>query len=155
MMNDSPYVLQRDPEDTFDQVLRTELFWQASPDLTEHLMALASQEFEPEPDRPQPWYITLVTVLTILAMLLSLGVAWQFYGAVSAELGLTSLWASLQTSVATWLTWLYAELPAAYTLVEAIKIIHDQLHWLIIALVLWLTLDGASPRVTLQQKQLS
>jgi hypothetical protein len=53
------------------------------------------------------------------------------------------------------LEWLYAQVPALSTVVEVLGSVRDQLHWLLAALVLWLALDGWSPRAEMPQQQAS
>lgn len=165
-MNETLHNIERDPDDTFDQVLRAELFWQAPPDLTSRVLACipgaaastALPDTAPacEEARPQTWYTVLVTILTALAVGLSLAVAWQFYTIVGTELGLSALWSDLQLMVNTWFAQLASEWPIVHALVDLVTIIRNQLHWLLIAIVLWLALDGGSPpRVALQQQQAS
>jgi hypothetical protein len=163
MHNETDQILQhdeRDPEDSFDRVLRSELSWQASPDLTASLLALVPAEAQmlahpdqpPAPARPRTWYTTLVTILTMLAVSLSLAVAWQYMLLVGAELGLASIISQVQALPATLLGWLYAELPAARALVEFLGAAQAYLHWLLVAIVLWLAVDARAPGATLQQQ---
>jgi F0F1-type ATP synthase assembly protein I len=167
-MKHEPVTTQHDPHDTLDPVLCTELFWQAPPELTHKLLelipgtpadnTLPEATFVPPPAapaRPSTWYVVLVSILTSVAVALSLMVTWRFYGIVSAELGLLAWWDNVNMMLSAWLNWLYTELPATHYLVEALKQVHAQLHWLLIAVVLWLALDGATPRGTLQQQQAS
>ncbi len=162
MIPHTEHSLPHDPPDSFDRVLCKELFWEASPELTHCLLALATQAAVPEgllsrgqvpmaPLRPRLWYTTLVTVLTALAVSLSLAVAWQMYGMIGAELGLPDMWLALQSFAAGELARLYSELPMMRSLIALVGSVRDQLHWILIAIVLWLALDGWSPRVTLQQ----
>lgn len=108
---------------------------------------------EAAPDTPRTWYTTLVAVLTTLVLGLSLALAWRLYGIVGAELGLVSLWQSVAMLPDMLWTWVYTQLPAARPAAAAFAIVRDQLHWLFIAVVLWLALDGWSPRVALQRQQ--
>jgi hypothetical protein len=96
-----------------------------------------------------------VSLLTSVAVALSLVVTWRFYGIVSTELGLIAWWNNIQLMFTGWLDWLYAVLPGSHYVVELFKQVHAQLHWLLIAVVLWLALDGATPRNTLHQQQAS
>jgi hypothetical protein len=157
--------LHRDPEDTLDQLLRTELCWQAPPELSERLRMLAAEATQCEvvyrqepvlamPVGPRPWLKMLVAVLTIVAMTLSLVVAWYFYGALSVELGLDELWRQAQLLPEQWLAQAYTQMPALRTVVTVLGNVRDQLHWLLIAIVLWLALDGWSPR-SFQQRRVS
>lgn len=164
MNNQTDQILQhdeRDPEDSFDRVLRSELAWQASPELTACLLELvpagaqmlAYPEHPPAPARPRTWYTTLVTILTMLAVSLSLAVAWQYLLLVGAELGLAGIVSQAQALPGTLLGWLYAELPAARSLVELLSTAQAYLHWLLIAIVLWLAVDARAPAgATLQQQ---
>lgn len=156
--------IQRDPEDSLDRVLCSHLFWQAPPELTNCLLDLVQRsmispiasppaEILLAPVRPRTWYTTLVTLLTVLAVGVSLTVAWQIYGILGSELGLESLWLQLQTLSASGLAWLYDQLPIARSIVGVLQSLYDQLHWLLIAIVLWLALDGWKPDVAIHQQQ--
>jgi hypothetical protein len=145
----------RDPEDTFDRVLRSELLCQAPPELTARLLDLVPGAQPAAAPRPQRWYTILVTVLTVLAVLVSLAVSWQFYGVLSAEFGLVSFWQQVQTLPLAGLEWLYTQVPALSTVADLLGGVRDQLHWLLAALVLWLALDGWTPRAEMAQQQAS
>ncbi len=163
-MNELDHVIQRDPDDKLDTVLRAELRWEASAELTSRLLALVPGApvlshsvvqpavVRPRP-RPQPWYTWLVMVLTAMAIGLSFAVAWQFYSAVGAELGLAAMWSQLQAAPAIGLQRLYETFPVTRYAVALLIGIRDQLHWLLLAAVLWLALDGWSPGFALRRQQ--
>ncbi len=155
-------------EDSFDRVLRNELSWQAPPELTDCLLAAVqshcaamaetpdttpAEETQSEAARPQPWYLMLVTVLTTVAVGLSLIVAWQFYGTLGVELGLSAAWQQAQTSLTHALTWLSSNVPFMDVMLDLLGGVRNQLHWVLIAIVLWLALDGWSPRTATHQQQ--
>lgn len=162
-MNDVEQLMQRDPDDSFDRVLRTELRWEAPAELTSQLLALVpgapalspAHQATPTPPRPRPqlWYTWLVMVLTAMAVGLSFAVAWQFYSAVGSELGLAAMWSQLQAAPALGLQRLYETLPATQYVVALLLGVRDQLHWLLLAVVLWLALDGWSPNISLRRPQ--
>jgi hypothetical protein len=154
----------REPEDALDQILCTELAWQAPPELTNRLLSVVQQAVsEPvaavaqpqQPARPQTWYTVLVSILTALAMTLSLLVAWQFYGALGAELGIAEWWAQVQQLPAAGLAWLDTHLPALRIVVDMLGSSQEYVQWLLAAIVLWLALDGWSPGNQPQQQQAS
>jgi hypothetical protein len=93
----------------------------------------------------------LVLVLTAVAIGLSLAVAWQFYSAVGAELGLGAMLAQLGEAPGIGLQRLYDALPASRQFVAIVVAVRDQLHWLLLAVVLWLALDGWQPRRVAQR----
>lgn len=148
-MNTTPHEPTRDPEDGLDALLRAELRWEAPPELTARLLSLvpAVSLLGNLPARPKPWYSTLVFVLTAIAVGLSLAVAWQVYGALGAELGLTAVFEQLRLAPLIGLQRLYETLPASRQAVEVVVAVRDQLHWLLLAMVLWLALDGWQPRL--------
>jgi hypothetical protein len=148
-MNTLPELPPREPEDTLDQILRQELRWEVSPLLTAQLLALvpgAPMLALSPPARPKSWYSLLVLVLTAVAIGLSLAVAWQFYSLVGAELGLGAMLAELQAAPAIGLQRLYDALPISRQFVGLLVAVRNQLHWLLLAVVLWLALDGWQPR---------
>jgi hypothetical protein len=148
-MNTTPHEPARDPEDGLDALLRAELRWEAPPELTARLLSLVPGMplLGSLPARPKPWYSTLVLVLTAIAVGLSLAVAWQVYGALGAELGLTAVFEQLRLAPLIGLQRLYEALPASRQAVEVLVAVRDQLHWLLLAMVLWLALDGWQPRL--------
>lgn len=144
--------LPRDPEDAFDAVLRNELRWQPGPDLTARLLALAAAPLAPPRPQPKRWYTNLVLVLTVMAMAVSFAVAWQFYGALTTELGLAGAWQQLQLALANGLQQVYATLPPLRYVIMLLDGVREQLHWLLLAVVLWLALDGWTPRLSLRRQ---
>lgn len=149
-MNDNPEQLTREPDDSLDLILRHELCWQAPDELTARLLALIpGAPVIPAivTARPKSWYSLLVLVLTAVAIGLSLAVAWQFYSLVGVELGLGAMIEQLQAAPAVGLQRLYEALPGSRNVVAVVVAIRDQLHWLLLAIVLWLALDGWQPRL--------
>ncbi|RRR69800.1 MAG: anti-sigma factor [Candidatus Viridilinea halotolerans] len=147
-MNPNPQEPTRAPDDGFDALLRQELRWEPPPELTLRLLNLvpgAPLLAALPPPRPKPWYSTLVLVLTAIAIGLSLAVAWQVYGLLGAELGLTAVFEQLRHAPLIGLQRLYEALPMSRYVVEILVAVRDQLHWLLLALVLWLAFDGAQP----------
>jgi hypothetical protein len=144
---------QHDPahDDRLDAILRTELRWEAPPDLTTRLLNLvpggALFGLIPEPAKPKQWYSTLVLVLTAVAVGLSLAVAWRFYSLVGAELGLGVMLVQLREAPALGLQQLYESLPASRQVVALLVAVRDQLHWLLLAVVLWLAFDNGQQRM--------
>jgi hypothetical protein len=148
-MNTTPQEPARDPEDGLDALLRAELRWEAPPELTARLLSLVPGVplLGTLSARPQPWYSTLVLVLTAIAVGLSLAVAWQVYGVLGAELGLTAVFEQLRLAPLIGLQRLYETLPVSRQAVAVLVAVRDQLHWLLLALVLWLALDGWQPQL--------
>ncbi len=148
-MNNAPEQFTRDPEDRLDAVLRQELRWEAPPELTLRLLGLipGTPLLAVPPPRPKTWYSMAVLVLTAMALGLSLAVAWQVLGSVSAELGFAGVLEQLRHAPALGLQRLYEALPASRQAVAVLVAIRDQLHWLLLAIVLWLALDGWQPRM--------
>lgn len=153
---------------TLEDVVRAECRWEAPPALTASLLNLVQQAStlgvqavdmldmpdtpEPaRPSRPHAWYRLTVLVLTIMTMAVSLAFAWQFYGLLGAELGLLALWQQVQPLPAQMLAWLYATLPASEGALSLLATIRDQVHWLLVAVVIWLALDGAAPDFSARQ----
>lgn len=141
---------ERDPDDALDKLLRQELRWDAPPDLTSRLLGLIPSSplfaITTTRPRPQPWYSMLVLVLTAMVVGLSLAIAWQVVGSISAELGLLAVLDQLRVAPAIGLQRLYEALPVSRQVVAVLAAVQDQLHWLLLAIVLWLALDGWQPR---------
>ncbi|MFV9504434.1 MAG: anti-sigma factor [Oscillochloridaceae bacterium umkhey_bin13] len=145
----SPHVEPtRDPEDALDALLRPELCCEAPPELTARLLALIpGAPLLVAVSRPKPWYSLLVLILTAVALGVSFAVAWQMYGLVGAELGLAGVIEQLRYLPLIGLQQLYATLPASRQAIEILVAVRDQIQWLLLALVLWLALDGWQPRL--------
>lgn len=154
-MNDDEKLIVREPDDSLDQILRQELRWEAPPELTMRLIGLipgaALVGIPATPARPQSWYSMLVLVLTAVAVGLSLAVAWQLYSTVGAELGFGAVLTQIQQAPGIGLQRLYDALPISRDIVALLVAVRDQLHWLLLAVVLWLALDGWQPRVSLRR----
>ena len=142
--------LTRDPDDGLDSLLRHELRWEAPPELTARLLNLipGAPALAMAAPRPKSWYSLVVLVLTAVAIGLSLAVAWQVYSAVGAELGLAAVLEQLRYAPAIGLQRLYEALPASRQAVAVVVAVRDQLHCLLLAIVLWLALDGWQPRLS-------
>ncbi len=156
-MHNSDELIQHNADDTFEQVLRSEMRWEAPPELTNRLLGLVpgAVGVAVMPARPKPWYMVLVISLTAMIIGLSLAIAWQFYGLLGTQLGLADWWQQLQIAPDLGLRWLYAELPATRYVVAVLSSVRDQLHWLLLAVVLWLALDGWSPNIQLRRQTTS
>lgn len=148
-MNDNRDKQTRARDDSLDQLLRQELRWEAPPELTLRLLGLipGGAAIAVLPPRPKSWYSLVVLVLTAAAVGISLAVAWQIYGALGTELGLGGVLAQLWDAPGIGLQRLYEALPASRSVVALIVAVRDQLHWLLLAIVLWLALDGWQPRL--------
>ncbi|MEI6180447.1 MAG: anti-sigma factor, partial [Chloroflexales bacterium] len=129
--------------------LRHELHWEAPPELTACLLGLipgATGFVVSPPPRPKSWYSLLVLALTAVAIGLSLAVAWQLYNTVGIEFGFAASLEQLRNAPLLGLQRLDEALPASRPAVAVLIALRDQLHWLLLALVLWLALDGWQPQ---------
>lgn len=155
-MSDAPELITRDPDDSFDMLLRQELRWTAPPELTARLLGLVPGApllgVVAARPRPKSWYSMLVLVLTAVSIGLSLAVAWQVFGVLSAELGFAAALEQLRYAPAIGLQRLYDALPASRQVVSMLVAVRDQLHWLLLAVVLWLALDGWQPRLMVRRQ---
>lgn len=155
-MNDTPDQHTREPDDRLDTLLRQELRWEVPPEVTARLLGLVPGAVllgvVPPPARPRPWYSMLILVLTAAAIGLSLAVAWQIFGALTAEFGLASFVEQLRYAPALALDRLYEALPASRQAVSIAVAVREQLHWLLLAIVLWLALDGWQPRLSARRQ---
>ena len=146
-MSDQPQT--RSAADQLDLVLCHELHWEAPPELTACLLGLipgATSFAVSPPPRPKSWYSLLVLALTAVAIGLSLAVAWQLYNTVGTEFGLAASFEQLRNAPLLGLQRLDEALPASRPAVAVLVALRDQLHWLLLALVLWLALDGWQPQ---------
>lgn len=154
-------------EERINQVLREELSWQAPSELSNQLLALAQaqatpapvnvtqQSLQPAPAGPSRWYTVLVTVLTVLALISSLFIASEWYSIIEAQFGLNAFWSTLWALPDMVFGWLYTQLPFTEVMVNALSSVQQQVHWLLVALVLWLALDGWTPGRPLRRQQTS
>ena len=78
--------------------------------------------------------------------------AWQFYSVVGAELGIEEMLAQIQAAPAIGIQRLYDALPISRQFVGVLIIVRNQLHWLLLAVVLWLALDGWQPHRLTQRR---
>jgi len=84
-------------------------------------------------------------LLTIAITTLSLAIAWWFYGTISAELGLNVLVEQLRSIPELLLQQLYLAFPMLRQLVDLLVSVQNQLHWLLLAMILWLAADSWQP----------
>jgi hypothetical protein len=149
-MSDAPDRFTRDPDDGLDVLLRQELRWEVPPELAARLLSLVPGMpllAVPPRARPKPWYSMLVLVLTATAVGLSLALAWQLFGVLAADLGFAAVLDQLRSAPALGLDRLYETLPASRQVVAVLVAVRDQLHWLLLAMILWLALDGWQPQL--------
>lgn len=148
-MHVTPPDPEREPDDTLDRLLRVELHWEAPPDLTVRLLSLipdSSQPYvQPVQSTPKRWYNRLMLLLTIAITTLSLAIAWWVYGTISAELGLAVLIEQLRSIPLLLLQQLYLSFPMLRQFVNLLVSVQDQLHWLLLAMILWLAADSWQP----------
>jgi hypothetical protein len=150
----------RDPADRLDALLRSELRWETPPALTAQLLGLvpggaAISQYLIIPERPKRWYVWLVSILTVVAVVVSLLVAAQLYSTLGDQIGLPGLWQALADSVSNSWARLVDALPAARYLLLALAGVRNYLYWLLLVAVLWVALDGWSPRFPTLRRQVS
>lgn len=133
------------PEELLDAALRHELRWEAPPELTNRLLQLVpgTVPFVVAENPPLPRWrfylaIALIAVLTLASML---GVSY-LYQLVWFQLGAAQFVAQLEVWPARLMQTLYETMPFARELTSLIALIRTQLHWLLLALVLWIILDN-------------
>ncbi|MDN5274082.1 anti-sigma factor [Chloroflexus sp. MS-CIW-1] len=133
------------PEELLDAALRHELRWEAPPELTNRLLQLvpgtvpvAIAENPPLPRWRLYLAIALIAALTLASML---GVSY-LYQLVWFQLGAVQFVTQLEALPARLLQTLYETMPFARELTSLIALIRTQLHWLLLALVLWIILDN-------------
>ncbi|WP_322494095.1 anti-sigma factor [Chloroflexus sp.] len=138
------------PEELLDAALRHELRWEAPPELTHRLLQLVPNAApNPAPaTTPLPrWRFYLAIGLIALAVLVSTVGAAYLYQIVWFQLGAGSLIAQLEALPARLLQSLYETIPFAREFVSIAALIRDQLHWVLLALVLWILLDTWQPEL--------
>ncbi|MCS6889839.1 MAG: anti-sigma factor [Chloroflexus sp.] len=136
------------PDELLDAALRHELRWEAPPELTNRLLQLvpSASPYVVTTSVPLPrWRFYLAIALIALAVLVSIIGTTYLYQIVWFQLGAGSLIAQLEALPARLLQSLYETLPFARELVSIATLIRDQLHWLLLALVLWILLDTWQP----------
>ena len=146
--------------EALNTMLQVELRWQTPPMLTEQLLSLVAiapaeiERVQRAPfSPPKGWYITLIYLLTIIAVGISTAVVWQLFGLVIAEIGVQDIWAQLVAVPAQWLTQLTHTLPESRYLINFLLKVRDQLVWLLLAAVLWAALDTWHPHLNLRRRQ--
>ncbi len=146
---------------SLDAVLRTEMRWEPPAALTASLLAIAATapltehaSWLPAPrQRPQSWYVTLVYVLTSIAIAVSLMVAWQVVGGLLVQAGVTDVWAWLWNAPSQAMQALVQALPQARIVLAFILDMRDKLLWLLLAAVLWAAFDKWNPPTQIGRQQ--
>jgi hypothetical protein len=148
----------RRPQEALNAVLRAELQWQAPVALTAHLLALAAAgPAALMPARPQPkrWYVVVVYLLTATAIGLSLAVAWQFFGLLAAQIGLSAALAQALAVPGQWFEQIARSIPMAPSTIQFLIKAREQLLWLLLVAVLWAVVDKWNPQFSLRRSQTS
>ncbi|MEF3273838.1 MAG: anti-sigma factor [Chloroflexus sp.] len=136
------------PEELLDAVLRQELRWEAPAELTQRLLKLVpgtSPTVAPEPASLPAWRFYLAVALIAATMLISIISATYMYQIVWFQLGADYLLAQLEAMPARLLQTLYDTIPFARELISLAALLREQLHWVFLALVLWIMLDQWQP----------
>lgn len=144
------------PDDLLDAAIRHELRWEAPPELTNRLLHLvpgavptATAEISPLPR----WRLYVAIALMSLLILVSIPGASYLYQLIWFQWGFAQFIAQLEALPARLLQTFYETMPFARELVSIIALIRDQLHWLLIALVLWIILDNWQPERQLVRQE--
>jgi len=148
-----------------DGALRAELHWQVPAALATRLLALASAPAEVQPlesaarpeivahgvvrqatlshtrPRPRGWYVAAVYILTAAVIALSLLVALQLFGELTAQVSIGAALTQLYALPAQGLSYLTQTLPESRFLIDFFLRVRDQLMWLLLIAVLWAALD--------------
>lgn len=148
-MHVTPPDPEREPDDALDRLLRVELQWEAPSDLRVRLLSLIPDScqlyVQPVRSTPNRWYTRLMLLLTVAITMLSLTIAWWVYGTISAEFGLAVLIEQLRSIPLLLLQQLYLSFPILRQFVDLLVSVQDQLHWLLLAMILWLAADSWQP----------
>jgi len=102
---------------------------------------MATAEISPLPR----WRLYVAIALMSLLILVSIPSASYLYQLVWFQWGFAQFIAQLEALPARLLQTFYETMPFARELVSIIALIRDQLHWLLVALVLWIILDNWQP----------
>ncbi len=139
------------PEDLLDAALRRELRWEAPPELTERLLQLVPSS--PPVVTPLPrWRFALAIVLIGLTVLLSIVGMSYVYQVLLFQFGLEAMFSQLEAMPDRLLQMLYDTVPFTRDVISLIALARDQLHWLLLALVLWVLLDSWQPELRLSRR---
>ncbi len=168
-MSNPDEFLQQRAENAFEQALQAELYWTTPPELTTQLLALipsipVTHNFEGVMDamqlpsryrQPEPRYPTPLLIVTAMVVGISLAIAWQIYSLIGAQLGLEVWWYQIQVFPDLGIKWLYDTVPVMRYVLALFSSIRHQLHWLLMAAILWLALDGWTPSFMIQRRSSS
>lgn len=143
---------------SLDTLLRAELRWEAPAALTARLLSIAATApLVPTVPlaRPQPkqWYVTLVYVLTALAVAVSLMVAWQFVGGLAGQMGVDGAVAWVLAAPGRAMQALVQVLPESQVVLAFFLDARDKLLWLLLAAVVWAVLDKWNPQISIGRRQ--
>lgn len=136
------------PDDLLDAALRHELRWEAPPELTSRLLHLVpgTVPIVTADTAPLPrWRLYMAIALMSLLFLVSIPGASYLYQLIWFQWGFAQFIAQLESLPARLLQTFYETMPFARELFSIIALIRDQLHWLLIALVLWIIFDTWQP----------
>jgi hypothetical protein len=146
-----------------DDTLRTELRWEPPAALSAQLLALAVMPAAtravlraPRPgSHPKEWYVKLVYLLTLAVIGVSLAVAWQVVGMLSAQIGLAAALASLAAAPGRALAEITRQLPEAQTALDLLARARDLAMWLLMVAILWRLAEQYRPGAGLGRRQTS
>ncbi|RMD77288.1 MAG: anti-sigma factor, partial [Chloroflexi bacterium] len=106
------------------------------------------------PDAPLPrWRLYLALGLIVITSLLSIVGAAYFYQILWLPLGIDMILTQLEAWPDRFLQMLYTMVPFAREVISIAALIRDQLHWILLAVILWILLDAAQSEHQLAHNQ--
>ncbi|HMO56956.1 MAG TPA: hypothetical protein PKA05_03335 [Roseiflexaceae bacterium] len=140
-----------------EPVVKAELQWQAPQDLTARLLALTTMPVPlliTAPMRPQPWYVNVIGALSVAVVMVSVAVIWQIAAGIALQFGLGELLTELAAWPGRGLTILSIEMPQSRYVIDLFMRIREQLLWVLLVIVLWLTVEQLNPRLVAERRQI-
>ncbi|HNP72789.1 MAG TPA: anti-sigma factor [Kouleothrix sp.] len=154
-----------------DVVLRAEMSWEVPAALSAQLLALAANPAAaletplapvsarpyraPIAERPRGWFVATVYALTGVVIVLSLLVAWQVIGALTAQIEIGPVLTQLLALPSQALAYLNQKLPQSRYAIDFFLRVRVQLMWLLLVAVLWAALDKMNLQFNFRGRQIT
>lgn len=161
-----------------DVVLRAEMSWEPPAALAARLLALAANPAAalaapaplvarppaallagsaraPLAAQPKAWFVTTVYALTALVIVMSLLVAWQVIGSLTADVEIGAALTQLLSLPGQGLAYLNQKLPQSRFAIDFFLRVRVQLMWLLLVAVLWAVLDKVNLQFSFRGRQIT
>lgn len=135
---------------TLDAMLPSYLHLSVPDDLAARLLAIVDMPaatIAAPPPRPRAWVVAVAYSLTMLVVAVSLFIAFSLMSNVGEALGMSTVLAQVANLPSILMAEIAQTLPQSRSVVAFLASIHEVLLWVLAAVMMWIGLERAAPRL--------